>query len=66
MRMEKAIYKMQVKIKVPKEGLLENEEWRDVKRSDGKTYFYDSREEAEKMLKMCYGDALPSDKMRVI
>ena len=64
--MEKVIYKMQVKIKVPKKGFPENEEWRDVKTSDGKTYFYDSREKAEKMLKMCYGDALPSDKMRVI
>ena len=41
-------------------------EWRAVHPSHGKRYEYDTKEEAERMLRMCYGPPmLDSDHQRV-
>ena len=44
-------YTMQVKVKVGTEL-----EWRNVHPTNGPDYVYETRDEAERMLKMCYPD----------
>ena len=58
-------YQMQIKIADPKN--YEKKIWASVRQTFGKKpYTYDTKEEAEKMLRICYGAALCSDEMRVI
>jgi hypothetical protein len=41
--------------------------WRNVKAANAKTpYEYETKEEAEKMLRICYGAALEASHMRVV
>lgn len=40
--------------------------WKVIKSSQGKIYLYDSKEEAERVLNLCYGDAVPKDRLRVV
>lgn len=44
-------YQMQVLAKVTLNG---EEEWRSIRPSGGKPYVYETREEAERMLRICY------------
>jgi hypothetical protein len=56
---------MQVKVEDPSDR--NKLVWRSVRLSAGHApYEYDTREEASRMLQLCYGDAVPSDRLRVI
>ena len=57
-------YQMQIQIPNPQTG---KPEWKSIKGSHMKEpYEYDTREEAERVLRICYGHALCRDEMRVI
>lgn len=58
-------YQMQIKIQDPQDPT--KLVWKSVRQSSKVApYTYDTKEEAEKMLRICYGAALTSDCMRVV
>lgn len=56
---------MQIKIQDPQDPT--KLVWKSIRQSDKVApYTYDTKEEAEHMLRICYGAALTSDCMRVV
>lgn len=52
------MFKMQIQIEVRQDDGRTALEWRDVHPTGGAAYTYETREEAERMLRLCYGTPL--------
>ena len=56
----------QMEIRIPDPLCPKEKVWLVVKSSRGIVYQYDTKEEADRMLRMCYGDKLCASDMRVV